>query len=895
METLLVKGDVTEEANNLHDYLQQAIVEASKIITPYWPISTFIASNGLGGLEHKAFAEAMKDGQDWRGTQGFLPLATYHDFFEQGRITETDLKTAITNTVRDANLSRTVEIGDKLIAIEQLYHNWLHSSETPAQLWQNKTSIWQAVEQRLKALELLDDNTATPVKTIGEKTVTKHGQTLTEVINNSMITWCAAFLDEGQAAWAMPGRENGFYQCWKALAGLDNSLKAYIKQPLAKRVQALPKEAGEALIYLLQQLGISEEAWTGYLTRHIAQLPGWASIIQWRENHFELPLQQAQPITLNEYLTVRLFYEVALVEAGGFKVQTSIEEIAPANNEFIARLVLIVEALKLKPANLKTLSPDTMYTLARVAQHFNPQLLWQEAYEHHYRFQLLSEFSTAQSEPSGPTFARIPVVQAVFCIDVRSEGFRRHLEKLGAYETFGFAGFFGVPMLYRPFGSSTNMVVGPALIKPTQVIREAPKGASPEAIERRLNYNNWKYHRGELFHNLRENLLTPFAFVEMVGWLSFFPLIGKTLLPSKWRKLHKSFKQKLTPMVPTEPSIIANAEEMSVEAQAGAVAGMLKAIGLTKNFARLVLLCGHGSETENNPYASSLDCGACGGNRGGNSAYIAASILNQKAVRAVLARQSLAIPDETFFVAGEHNTTTDGISFLNEEQVPSSHHSEFVQFKRDMTLAGTGNALDRAKKLFGAKTRADLEQRAADWAQVRPEWGLVRNAAFICGRRSLTTKLNLDNRVFLHSYDPDQDGDGAILEGIMTAPVVVAEWINMQYYLSTVDNYKFGSGTKLLHTVVSQIGVMQGRKSDLLIGLPRQSVMMGDELFHEPMRLSLIIEAPIIRISQIIGKHEKLQHLTHNKWINLLAYDARVNVFYEYTSNGEWVKFGLAT
>ncbi len=891
METL-VRGVATGETTNLHIYLQQALVEANRIITPYWPISTFIASNGLGGLEHKAFAEAIQYGQDWRGAQGFLPLAVYHKFFEQGRITEADLEIVISNTLRDASLPPTVMIGDISVAIEQLYRNWLHSCETLTEIRQSKAALWQTVEHRLQTEPLFNLSDTAPVKTVGEKTVTKNNRTITEIINQRMITWCAAFLDEGQAAWEMPGREKGFFQCWKALAGLDNSLNAYTKpkQTIAKKVGALPEEAEQALVMLLQQLAISKEDWAGYLTRHIAQLPGWASVIQWRENHFELPLQQEQPITLAEYLAVRLFYEVALVEACSSIAPNLVEEISPAKGEIIARLVLITEAFQLKPADLETLSTETMDTLVKVAQHFNPQLLWQEAYEQHYRRQLLSEFSAAQSNPRIEEFPETPTAQAVFCIDVRSEGFRRHLEKRGTYETFGFAGFFGVPMQYRPFGSSTNMMVAPALIKPGQVVREVPKDASPQAIERRLNYNNWKYRRGELFHNLRENLLTPFAFVEMAGWLSFFPLIGKTLLPAKWRQINKAIEQKLTPVLPTEPSIIANLDEMSLEAQAGGVAGMLKAIGLTKEFARLVLVCGHGSETENNPYASGLDCGACGGNHGGNSAYVAATILNQKAVRAILARQGLAISEETFFVAGEHNTTTDGITFLNEAQVPASHQVEFARFKQDLAEAGTANTLDRAKKLPGAKTRADIAQRAADWAQVRPEWGLVRNAAFICGRRSLTANLNLDSRVFLHSYDPNKDSDGSILEVIMTAPLVVAEWINMQYYLSTVDNHKFGSDTKLLHTVVSQIGVMQGRQSDLLLGLARQSVMVGDQLFHEPMRLSVIIEAPTARISQIIDKHEKLQHLTRNKWINLLAYDTAANLFYQYGLRGDWVR-----
>jgi uncharacterized protein YbcC (UPF0753/DUF2309 family) len=153
--------------------------------------------------------------------------------------------------------------------------------------------------------------------------------------------------------------------------------------------------------------------------------------------------------------------------------------------------------------------------------------------------------------------------------------------------------------------------------------------------------------------------------------------------------------------------------------------------------------------------------------------------------------------------------------------------------------------------------------------------------------------LNLENRVFLHSYDQNQDATGAILEGIMTAPVVVAEWINMQYYFSTVDNEHFGSGSKLLHTVVGQVGVMQGRHSDLRRGLPQQAVMLGEELFHEPLRLSVIVEAAPETISNIIAKHKKLQQLTRNKWITLVAYDSFARQFYRYTPNGKWAKLEL--
>jgi uncharacterized protein YbcC (UPF0753/DUF2309 family) len=889
-----------EAQTEVSEHIQECVAEASKIVAAYWPISTFIANNGLANLESQPFAEAVQYAQEIRGTQGYLPLASYHHFFAQGRITGTDLAAAISAYLKEMGFSETVKLGDNTISSGQLYQFWMTYHQSLAEINKLQSALRESIFQRLTLLKLLDSpaqKDASPVETTGEKSLARDGQTVTEIVNQHMITWCAAFLDEGQASWTMPGREQGFYQCWKNLAGYDKTLNRYKTAKISKKVKALPASAEAALVMLLQQLKVPQHDWAGYLTRHIAQLPGWASSIRWRQEHPEVAAQQQQPVNLAEYLAVRLFYEVLLVEAGRVKPKegharpTTLAE--HYNAATIERLVALAASQNLQPADIAVIPSRTMSILVELAAKCSTetqQMIWQEAYENHYRQQLLGKLASNSPKPLS---SGTPAAQAVFCIDVRSEGFRRNLEKLGAYETFGFAGFFGVPMLYQPLGSSCNVTVAPALITPTQIVREVPKVNDPTLLKRREAANHRRYLLAELAHTLRDNLLTPFAYVEIAGWLSFFPLLGKTLMPGGWRKMKKSLEARLTPVVPVKPSIIDNPQEMSLEAQANAVIGMLRSIGLTRNFARLVFLFGHGSETENNPYASALDCGACGGNHGGASAHLAASILNSKQIRGLLAEMGLNIPPDTFFVGGEHNTTTDSVSFTNEDEVPASHRAEFEQFKRNLETAGAENAAERWQRLSGATSSVpaittQVQARAADWAQVRPEWGLVRNAAFICGRRLLTADLNLDNRVFLHSYDPQQDPQGTILEGILTAPVVVAEWINMQYYLSTVDNQRFGSSTKLLHTVVGQIGVMQGRQSDLLVGLPQQSVMYGDQAYHEPMRLMVVIEAPTTRITNIIARHQKLQDLTRNKWLTVVAYEPVARTLHQYTGNDEW-------
>ena len=156
---------------------------------------------------------------------------------------------------------------------------------------------------------------------------------------------------------------------------------------------------------------------------------------------------------------------------------------------------------------------------------------------------------------------------------------------------------------------------------------------------------------------------------------------------------------------------------------------------------------------------------------------------------------------------------------------------------------------------------------------MRPEWGLAGCAAFVAAPRTRTAGMDLKGQVFLHSYDWQSDTDFRVLELIMTAPMIVASWINLQYYGSSVDNRVFGSGNKTLHNVVGTIGVMEGNGGDLRVGLPLQSVHDGDRLVHDPMRLSVYLEAPQQAIDRIVARHETVRRLVDNGWISLFSID----------------------
>ncbi len=299
-------------------------------------------------------------------------------------------------------------------------------------------------------------------------------------------------------------------------------------------------------------------------------------------------------------------------------------------------------------------------------------------------------------------------------------------------------------------------------------------------------------------------------------------------------------------------------------------ARILKAMSFTSNFARLVVLAGHGAKVVNNPHASALHCGACGGYSGEVNAQLLASLLNDHQVRAGLAERGIVIPADTLFLAALHDTTTDAVTLFADDPSPT-HAQDLAQVTQWLAAAGALARGERALRLPRANRSQDIAHRARDWAEIRPEWALAGCQAFIAAPRSRSAGRDLAGRAFLHDYDWRCDHGFGVLELILTAPVVVASWISLQYYGSTVAPERFGAGNKLLHNVTGGIGVVEGNGGILRTGLPWQSVHDGERLIHEPLRLSVLIEAPTEAIGAILERHPQLRALFDNRWLHLCA------------------------
>jgi len=660
--------------------------------------------------------------------------------------------------------------------------------------------------------------------------------------------------------------------------------------------------------------------------------------------HPDCPSQQEHPIDPIQYLAVRLFYEVEFTQlvcqrewgidltvssVSSFWQTRPAEYIARMGNNVPSidsntqsicrdawRLFHLAQCLELSPLDVQDLSLSDSRILLGWLDAFPPDqhgAVWLEAYEDAFRGKILQQLSSHQGTVSSLNVR--PQAQLVFCIDVRSESFRRHIESQGSYDTFGFAGFFGIPISHRRFDREEWSDLCPVLLSPKHAVAELPRFGEDHSVQQYVTGTRWHQLGDHVFHDLKQNPVGSLMLIDVLGLFFSIGLIGKTLILKPYHALKVQIQRWFTFPVSTQIAVapspaspnskkedptwaeipVGRAQGFSPSERATFIENGLRTMGLTQNFGRLVVLCGHGSETDNNPYYGALDCGACGGNPGDANARVFAAMANDREVRRLLQEKGLSIPDDTWFIPAKHNTTTDRVTFYDVEELPQRHQEDLAKLRKDLEAAGASQALERCHRIPSAPTEisseeafAHVEGRSFDWANPRPEWGLAGNAAFLIGRRKLTKGLDLGGRVFLHSYDPVADPEGVILEKIMTAPLIVGEWINLGYYFSGVDPWAYGSGSKVIHNVVGGVGVVLGSQSDLQMGFPLQTVNDGAAHYHEPMRLLAIIEAQTNVISSIIQKHKILQQLFHNQWLNLVALDPVTAEVHRYQSDATW-------
>lgn len=998
--------------------IRSMIYIAAEPIPFFWPMRTFIHHNPLHGLENMSFADAVEKADKLFHGRTFLPRKIYQQYLAAGKINRSAVEVTIENFVKTKDQIEGIDLTKWLMFLLTemelpfvLTNTVADADDVHAVMSGNSVRPGTEIdinllEERLRE-KLLGD------RLVYEVVDTLFGTDIANELDELVIKSCLDFFDEGQSVWEMPGREQGFFTAWRDVA--KRNLRFFLRGFHISRILEMADTPEGIIAYVMQQLGIPEDQWMDYFTRELSRLHGWVGFIRWRTSAKHYYWAEQYPGDLIDYMAIRLTLALALLnsrkmkrfahtvdaieetiqsktveaylrhelygkgilpamahrvsgvlEAGNEKQLESVfyQYIAAKRDDEARHQAARFEKLAKLSANsdaLKQLGAHDIARLQDIILDFEQQegMLWLRAMESKAIGRLMNGLTpVSQDQDSQP---KRPFAQAMFCIDTRSERIRRHLETIGDYQTFGIAGFFGVPVSFMELGKGGETHLCPVILTPKNLVPEITAAAPQEdaaipVLERAL-------------HELKESVLTPFVTVEAIGLLFGFDMVGKTIAPqtyNRWRRhmhaekpstrllLDKLSREQADSIVRAvqravivkavqhefglEPEKITDdivrdlreaalghqpaagifAESLNLaDEQAYAFVGRLqgvyringdfahrqieqlgrigftldeqvtyvgtalRTIGLTQNFSRFVLLVGHGSTSENNPYESALDCGACGGNHGLVSGRVLAQMANKPQVRRLLSEQGIDIPDDTWFLPALHNTTTDELRLHDLELIPPSHLVYIDRLGNGLVAASRLCAQERVPSLsidldpeMDTDTAFSLAQRnSMDWSQVRPEWGLSRNAFFVIGRRSLTEQLSLDGRAFLHSYDYRVDPKRRLLENILTGPLVVGQWINMEHYFSTVDNDRFGSGSKVYHNVAGRFGVMTGNLSDLRTGLPSQTVLKDGLPYHKPLRLITVIEAPVEHAKQAIEGVVAVKRLVHNGWLRMIVID----------------------
>ncbi len=653
------------------------------------------------------------------------------------------------------------------------------------------------------------------------------------LVNDRISAFAAGHFDSGQALWTtVPG--TSAYAAWRSFAAHDLTPEIAGLMGFAAFVAGAPALAPNALAWATARLGLPSEALDTAFHAALMALGGWGQYARYKLWQAELAGGTHGDVT--DFLVIRLMWDAALLAQYEGRI----------GDKWAAAVA----------AHAQPLHPGPDQVIDAVLQ---------EASERAAQRDMVAAF--AASLPA-ETRAR-PALQAAFCIDVRSEVFRRALEGVApGIETIGFAGFFGVFVEHRPFASDVPEARLPVLLNATVKSCTIPPHAGAEDAARITARAKRAWGRFKLA------AVSSFAFVEATGPVYAGKLVRDALGLGPSHLPHDPAPQ-LSPSL-DDAQKLASAEMV------------LRAMSMTDGFARIVLLAGHGANVTNNPHASALHCGACGGYSGEVNARLLAGLLNDTEVRQGLPARGITIPEDTLFVAGLHDTTTDDMLVYEDDHPSSAHAKDLTELKRWLAAAGLVARGERALRLPRAKAARDIAGRSRNWAELRPEWGLAGCRAFVAAPRSRTAAQNLGGRAFLHSYDWRADKGFGVLELILTAPVVVASWISLQYYGSTVAPTAFGGGNKLLHNVIGGIGVVEGNGGLLRNGLPWQSVHDGADLAHEPLRLSVIVEAPRAAINDILARHDGVRALFDNRWLHLFALNDAGHMHERYVGGLKW-------
>ncbi|MFT7791478.1 UNVERIFIED_CONTAM: Na-translocating system protein MpsB, partial [Escherichia coli] len=184
------------------------IESASRVIAPLWPISTFAARNPWMGLEKQSFDQVAAWLKNTRDVDIYPSASMIHSAKSKGEIDEAFVKMGLQRWLdsHSFNIPRDVA--------ERFCHAALKLVPLPSNLLSSRK-----LEKLVgKFSGLNTDNIENfPMQPISSHVENKDGDRLVNILDHHVIKWCKLYLDDSQAGWTMPNREEGFYRAWQRL------------------------------------------------------------------------------------------------------------------------------------------------------------------------------------------------------------------------------------------------------------------------------------------------------------------------------------------------------------------------------------------------------------------------------------------------------------------------------------------------------------------------------------------------------------------------------------------------------------------------------------------------------------------------------------------------------
>lgn len=878
--------------------LDTIVDEVRHLLPTQAPIRRFVHHNTLHHFEHLNFHQAVVEGGQLLGCQPYPSESFFARQTTQGRITEADLKAVLPREdERPFEFSLWTRQDFKIFRLRHLFDPPARSKvryllEEGELLSRVDPLVSREAAERLNKVDNLGESLSSLWNSLVrqvpfERVEEAHSPPLLSEIHSFLIRFCAAYLDQGISYWPMPVRD-GLYSSFLRLYSQKTGLSSPWQKGLrcqAERQARLKWTAHQALEDGFKRLEIPWESALDALTSRALALRGWAGMIAVLEQRPDLAPVHAPPVSLIDFLALYLQLEAHVLESR--LTQQPLRRGKRSDYALAYEAFILAQCAGLEPEVLKQESAARAWVKeVRAFDHLSRRRALLEAFEHRYRHQMLDGLGH-HCRKGTAVVPQKPRFQAVFCIDDREESLRRHLEELCPdLETLGYAGFYGVAMVYQGLTDPQGVPLCPPVRTPQHLVREVALDGSngPAATLGHLR-QTLRASRNSL---LRGGLLSAFT-----GFLAGIPLVTQTLLPGLSHRIGSKLEERLSLRPGTRlaleraPDVGPNQDNLyegfTVQEMASIVDSGLRTMGVNR-FALLFCLVGHGSSCLNNPHEAAYNCGATGGGRGGPNARAFAAMANHPRVRELLAAAGWMIPKSTWFLGAYHNTCNDSMTYYDLDLVPQALAEELKNLQELFHQGCLLDAHERCRRFENVplsitpeKAFQLVQTRAVTLAQPRPEYGHSTNSLCIVGRRERTRGVFLDRRAFLVSYDPTADDDGSILGSLLEAVGPVGTGINLEYYFSAIDSAGYGCGTKLPHNVTGLLGVMDGHASDLRTGLPWQMVEI-----HEPMRLLHIVECEPSRLYQVLLSRPALKQMLDREWFHLVAWSPESSNFWLY-------------